>query len=93
MHTPKTITNLPMVVVYFVTFSLIGPNMNGTSDRQGQIRDCFPTGGGGVTVKAVIKAEHQHHVPKLRGHGVSLGDVPHSEAEKCIFETQLRAIW
>ena len=38
------------VVVYFVTFSLIRPYMNGTIDKQGQTQDCFSPGG---AVKAV----------------------------------------
>ena len=75
------------VVVHFVTFPLIKPNMNGTSDKQGTGADpgLFSPGD---AVKAVTKAEHQHHVQCLRGQGV-LGDVSPSEAgKKCHFETQ-----
>ena len=42
--------------------------MSGTNDKQRQIQDCFSPGGGGA-VEAVTKAEHQHHVPRLRGQG------------------------
>ena len=37
--------------------------MNGTNDKQRQIQDCFSPGGGS-SVKAVTKVEHQHHVPR-----------------------------
>ena len=32
------------VLIYFVAFPLRRPNMNGTSDNQGWIQDCFPLG-------------------------------------------------
>ena len=32
------------VVIYFVIFLLIRTNINGTSDKQGRIQDCFPRG-------------------------------------------------
>ena len=49
--------------------------------KRGRSRTAFPPGGGAV--KAVTKAEHQHHVQRLCGQawqGVFKGDVPPSEA-------------
>ena len=61
--------------------------MNGTSDKQGTGADpgLFSPGD---AVKAVTKAEHQHHVQCLRGQGVLGGCVPLRSGKKCIFETQ-----
>ena len=63
------------VVIPFVTFPLIKPNMNSTSDKQGTGADpgLFSPGD---AVKAVTKAGYQHHVQCLRGQGVLGGCVP-----------------
>ena len=71
----KNNTKLTEVVIYFLTFNLIRPNMDCTSDKQERIQDCFPWG--------AVK----RRVLRLRGHGGVWGRMcpPPSKAEKMHF--------